>query len=424
MKTYTITGPNRPICSTIKLSGSKSIANRVLIIRALCKEDFMIENLSDSDDTKTLDRLLSGEQDIYDVGHAGTTFRFLTSYLAMQKGSQTLTGSERMKQRPIGPLVTALNELGANIEYLGKPGYPPLQINAPTESLKSSVNIAASVSSQYLSSLLLIAPSLEKGLTLHLEGEMVSKPYLDMTLAIMKKFGVDATWENNSIVVKPQPYQARDFFVEADWSAASYHYAIAAISRHKVKLTLEGLVEGSTQGDSKMSEIASSFGVSTEYQERAITITNENNHLIKQMLDYNFIEQPDIAQTVFVMCAALGKPGLFSGLKTLKIKETDRIKACQDELNKIEVFLTKVPKRFKGTDDEHYMIDGKAKIGSQVSFDTYHDHRMAMAFAPLALLSPIRINDPMVVTKSYPAFYEDLESMGFEVDRIASETSK
>lgn len=412
---YQICGPTGKISGQIKLDGSKSISNRVLIIRALCEDDFKVENLSGSDDTQVLSKALAQESNTYDVGHAGTSYRFLTAYLSMQEGTQELTGSHRMLERPIGPLVDALKSIGANINYLGKEGYPPLSIQSPSKHLKTKVSLSASVSSQYLTALLLIAPSLPEGLTITLEGEVVSRPYIEMTISLMESFGVSVEWKENVIKVRPQAYQARDIFVESDWSAASYYYAIASIADQDVSLTLHGLSEESLQGDSAIADITKAFGVKTVYHQQSITLTNQHTELQKQMVEYDFLKVPDIAQTVFSICAAKNIPGLFTGLQTLKIKETDRIKAFQVELEKIGVFLTKVPNRFLSSQDEHYMLDGNCTIAEHATFDTYHDHRMAMALSPLSLLQCIRINDPMVVTKSYPHFYDDLSSLGFEV---------
>jgi len=399
---------SKSVSGEITLSGSKSISNRVLIIKALCKDDFEITNLSDSDDTKTLVNLLASNDDTLDAHHAGTTFRFLTSYLSIKDGTVTLTGSERMQQRPIGPLVNALKTLGANINYENKDGYPPLNISGSVGIQGGKVSIDAGISSQFISSLLLIAPTLNEGLELHLEGELVSKPYLIMTLKIMEHFGVRHTWDENVIRISPQAYIAKDFYVEADWSAASYYYSIAALSE-EANITLYGLTENSLQGDQVIAEIGSKFNVSTEYFEASIRITKVKGAEKPMMLEYNFMLCPDVAQTVSVMCAGLGVQGLFSGLKTLYIKETDRVAALQTELLKIGVFLNKLPAKFSSKSGVTYhMQEGIATTEGFPSFATYNDHRMAMALAPLALLFPIEIEDPDVVSKSYPMFWEDL----------------
>lgn len=400
---------------TITLGGSKSISNRVLIIQALCDESFEITNLSDSDDTKTLQKLLHSDAYELDAHHAGTTFRFLTSYLASKNGEQILTGSERMQERPIKALSEALIKMGADISYVKNEGYPPIKIASPLKELESKIELSAGISSQYISSLLLVAPTLSYGLEISLIGEVVSRPYLEMTLRIMEYFGVSYSWEGNTIKVPAQKYQARDFYVEADWSAASYYYIIAAMSGD-VDLTLRGLSEESLQGDSAIAEIANSFGVKTEFGNREIRLTKSKNK-VTDYLEYDFIQCPDIAQSVSTMAAGLGTSVLFSGLQTLRIKETDRIAALQTELAKLRVYLTKLPERFsKNSGVEYFMQEGKVVESETIPvFATYKDHRMAMAFGPLAISMPIEIEEHMVVTKSYPNFWSDLEKIGFQI---------
>jgi 3-phosphoshikimate 1-carboxyvinyltransferase len=401
------------VSAVIDLNRSKSISNRVQIIKALCEEDFEIKNLSDSDDSQLLKSLLSQQSpDEYDAHHAGTTYRFLCSYLATQPGQKVLTGSSRMKERPIGPLVEALTSLGADIQYLEKEGYPPLSIGAPPATWQEEVTLPADISSQYISSLMMIAPTLKNGLTIHLEGELVSRPYLEMTVRIMEYFGAEVTWADQSIIIKNTPYTARPFDVEADWSAASYYYSIAALSPMGSSIRLLGLYEDSLQGDSKIAEIMESFGVRTDYEVDGILITKDAEH--KPFIEYDFIEQPDLAQTVIALCGALGVHGLFTGLKTLRIKETDRIHALQEELNKYGVFLSKVPPRFaKKAQKEYFMVEGTAEYNEEAIIETYRDHRMAMAMAPLAIKFPVKMNKPGVVSKSYPLFWEHLKSCGF-----------
>lgn len=402
----------------IALEGSKSITNRVYMIRALCRQPFEIFNASESDDSKTLLQLLNQKEGVLDAGHAGTTFRFLTAYLAFQPGTQILTGSERMKQRPIGPLVDALRQLGANITYMENEGYPPLEIHNPSAISNNKVSLPGDVSSQFISALLLVAPTLPSGLEITITSPLVSEPYLQMTLNIMHHFGVTTHWHENVIRVDKQDYQSVDFTVEADWSAASYFYSIAALA-NEAEITLKGLFSPSWQGDSAIHTIAQSFGVKT-------IVTGHNTiHLSKNkgaeqvaMLEYDFLHQPDIAQTVFVMCAALGIPALFTGLQTLKIKETDRIAAMQSELAKTGVFLSKVPQRFHSkSPTEMYMMEGKCQLDELPVFESYHDHRMAMALAPLALLHPIVIKDTGVVSKSFPGFWAALEALGFVMEQ-------
>lgn len=399
----------------IKLDGSKSISNRVLLIQALCKEKFTIHNLSTSDDTQALQKALANksEQNCIDVGAAGTTMRFLTAYFSLQKGTWTLTGSERMKQRPIGVLVKALQTLGATIEYVENTGYPPLQITGQPKLTGDKVAMTATVSSQYISALLLIAPTLANGLTINLEGQLVSRPYLEMTLRIMEYFGIQHTWIDQTIQVLPQTYQAKDFTVEADWSAASYYYAMAAMS-DEVDLALEGLQSNSLQGDSVLAQLMDSLGVATTYTDKGVKLTKKKSTLTH--LTYNFISCPDIAQSVAVVCAGLGIPAHFSGLITLSIKETDRTKALQQELAKVGV-------DFQGDKDVWTISFPTPKVELSTypipTIKTYHDHRMAMAFAPLAIKLPqgLQILDPMVVTKSYPIFWEDIAKIGFLITK-------
>ncbi|MGB0931438.1 MAG: 3-phosphoshikimate 1-carboxyvinyltransferase [Chitinophagales bacterium] len=414
---YTISKSDRNIKGTIKLDGSKSISNRVLIIRALCGEDFEIENLSTSDDSKAMLKALQqaqGTAATIDVGAAGTTMRFLTAYLSNKSGEWILTGSERMKQRPIAVLVDALRTLGADIEYLENDGYPPLKvIGKKMEGGKVEIN--AGVSSQYLSALLMIAPVLQKGLKLQLKGDLVSKPYLTMTLNIMNNFEVQSKWLNDqTIFVASQSYQAKPFFVESDWSAASYHYALAAFGE-EVDLSLEGLLAESLQGDSVLPEMMQAFGVETVYGDKVVHLTKKKSELTS--FEYDFVECPDIAQTLAVVCGGLKVEGIFSGLVTLSIKETDRTAALQEELAKFGIsFQQKQADEWVLTFSEN-SASSPSNIEELIEVKTYHDHRMAMAFAPLAMVrSAFKIENPMVVTKSYPVFWEDLKTLGFSLN--------
>ena len=419
-KTIKLTANAKDVKGTIKLTGSKSITNRVLLIKALCEDDFVIENLSASDDTITMEKLLRSNEDELDTHHAGTTYRFLTAYLSTQENTKILTGSPRMKQRPIGPLVNALRSLGANLEYLENEGYPPLKIGPPIQKLSNYVQIQGDISSQYLSALLMIAPTLPNGLTLEILGDLVSLPYLKMTLDIMNYFGITHDWNENKISIAPQKYVGKDFFVEADWSAASYYYSIASLADN-ADITLEGLNEESLQGDSAIATIGEQFGITSTFKNRTVRLTKINDIPNPLFFEYDFLMTPDIAQTVFAMCAGAGTSGLFNGLKTLYIKETDRIKAFQIELEKLNVFLSKVPQKFKkNSEDEYFMLEGLAKFKSIPTFDTYHDHRMAMSLAPLALKGDIMFNDPGVVSKSYPDFWTDLGKLGFDVTIIGT----
>ena len=409
--TYQLKKLDTTIIGDITLDGSKSISNRVLLINALCKENFNIDRLSTSKDTKTLEALLKLTEGTYDAGAAGTTFRFMTAYLALQPGTQTLTGSERMKQRPVGVLVEALNELGADIQFLEKPGYPPLSIGTGKFGSIDELRIPANISSQFISALLMIAPVLPNGLTLHLEGAIVSRPYIQMTLSLMKRFCIDAQWIGPTIKIEKQDYKAKDFIVEADWSAASYYYALAAFS-DDLNLRLGGLFENSLQGDSILAEMMTQFGVDTEYVSDGLILTKGKASSIDSF-NWNFIKCPDIAQTLAVVCGGLGIEGSFTGLSTLKIKETDRVQALKNELKKVEVNFFETEAR-QGVSCQ---MTGKASVNSPV-FSTYEDHRMAMAFAPLAMFGTVNIEEPMVVVKSYPDFYEDLKKLGFTVENV------
>ena len=399
-------GPGNGV-GRIDLAGSKSISNRALIIQALTKDSFDIKRLANANDTELLQQLLRSNEEIRDAGPAGTTFRFLTAYLSLQPGTQILTGSDRMKQRPIGVLVDALRHLGANIEYLEKEGYPPLRIGeANALNGTDHLAISAGTSSQYISALLMIAPILPNGLRLELTGKIVSRPYIEMTLSLMEHFGVEHHWEGNTIRVAPQAYQARPFTVEADWSAVSYYYAIAAIA-DQPDLYIDGLFADSVQGDSVLAEMMTQFGIRTEYTATGIRLTK--NERAAPNFSWDFIRCPDLAQTLAVCCGALGVNGYFSGLETLRIKETDRIAALQTELAKVGVAVEVDP-----ADDAAVSIRNKADlINNTPRFATYEDHRMAMAFAPLAMLGRIEVEEPMVVIKSYPDFWADLQSIGF-----------
>lgn len=410
--TYQIRKANRTIKGKLTLDGSKSISNRVLIIRALCDEDFPINYLSTSRDTETLNELLQTKEAIFDAGAAGTTFRFMTAFLALQKGTQVLTGSERMKQRPIAVLVDALRQLGASIDYLEKEGYPPLKINAPTSfGASNKLTIAANVSSQYISALLMIAPTLPNGLALHLDGKIVSRPYIEMTLRLMEYFGVEHEWNGNDITIIPQKYQAKAFDVEADWSAASYYYAMAAFA-DELDLYLDGLGQLQLQGDAVLTEMMNHFGVQTTFTKTGIHLTKTK--LSKEKFEWDFIRCPDIAQTLAVVCAGKGVEGIFTGLETLRIKETDRILALQNELAKVQCTFNAIDHK---NDKEFFSVNGIAKL-TQPIFPTYEDHRMAMAFAPLSMLGTIQIEEPKVVGKSYPNFWKDIQTLGFEIEEI------
>ncbi|MEZ5053970.1 MAG: hypothetical protein R2807_04260 [Chitinophagales bacterium] len=395
----------------IQLNGSKSISNRVLIIDAICQHQIPIENLSNADDTVFLQRILQSNESVLDAGAGGTTFRFLTAFLATQEGREcVLTGSERMQQRPIRILVDALRQLGADISYENQDGFPPLRIRG--KKIKGGkISLPEDTSYQYITALLLIAPTLEEGLELELIGTIVSVPYIKMTLKMMEYFGVTTSFIDNKIVVKSGNYQPRPFFVEGDWSAASYFYSIAVLAS-SAKIELQGLTNQQIQGDSVIASIASNFGIETIYKEKSIELIKKHHNTITSF-SYDFLECPDLAQTVVAFCAASKVEMHCNGLQTLRIKETDRINALDVELRKLGLAtLTEV-------DVNHWHLQQLPENTidtKNVTIDTYEDHRMAMSFAPLALsLGTIRIAEPNVVTKSYPLFWEDLKKMGFVI---------
>ena len=417
MKQYRLTAPCR-LEATISLPASKSISNRALIIYALSGGKNMPSNLSDCDDTEVIINALRNMPEEIDIKAAGTAMRFMTAYLSVMEGTHILTGTERMKHRPISILVDALRKLGANIEYVGTEGYPPLRITG--QSLNGGLlEIPGNVSSQYISALLMTAPMLKEGMTLHLLGDIISRPYIDLTLWMMGEFGADAEWfSNDTIVVKPQPYKNRDYFIESDWSGASYWYemmALCADKRSEVKLT--GLMDGSKQGDSTTRYIFSLLGVKTQFESKqagiAQTVTLKQNGRCVPKLEYDFINAPDLAQTFVVTCAAKGIPFHFKGLSTLKIKETDRIEALKTEMRKLGYVL-------QDHNNSELIWDGERCDPSfEQGIDTYEDHRMALAFAPYAFLhDKLIINNPQVVTKSYPHYWEDLRLAGFTIEDL------
>ena len=398
--------------ATIHLPSSKSISNRVQIINALSYSPWPVKNLSESDDTKVLANALNSNDSVFDIGHAGTAMRFLTAFLSKIVGEWIITGSERMKQRPIGILVDALNSIGARVEYLEKPGYPPLRILG-SHLIGGEVELDGSVSSQYLSALLMIAPTLDKGLTLKFRNRLISKSYIEMTLKLMSFFGISYEWNKNVIIVPSQDYLPRDYTVEADWSAASYWYSLLALSPEG-QISLSGLYLSGLQGDEAISGWFNTFGVETRATEEGIII-HKKVDMAPEKLALNFHETPDMAQTMAVLCVAKSVPFHFKGLETLKIKETNRIAALQNELGKFGAHLDE-PR------NGELMWDGKIDKDSCMEnpvIETYHDHRMALSFAPWALVKgEIRIADPAVISKSYPNFWEDLKSAGLGIEGV------
>ncbi|WP_207428703.1 3-phosphoshikimate 1-carboxyvinyltransferase [Pedobacter sp. SYSU D00535] len=408
--------PSKQTFCTIQLTGSKSESNRALILNALSSGKVEVRNLSSADDTVTLDGILrnlatgktseTSETPVVNIGPAGTAMRFLTAYFAVTGQEVIITGTERMKQRPIGILVDALRTLGAEIEYVEKEGYPPLKFQSNFQQATKQVDIKGNISSQFITALLLVAASLPQGLDLNIVGDLTSRPYVEMTLAMLEEAGVSHKWDGNTISIPPQPFKDSAITIEPDWSAASYWYAIAALSDES-SITLPFLKENSLQGDSRISSIMESFGIVTKFTETGLELTKNCNELQGRFFDLK--DCPDLAQTVIVVSAALGHNATFTGLETLKIKETDRVAALQNELAKIGIVLRE--------DNELYHLDcSNLHFPDKITIRTYEDHRMAMAFAPLALkINQLEIEEPEVVGKSYPSFWEDLKKAGFEI---------
>lgn len=389
----------------ITISGSKSESNRLLILQQLYP-DLQIENLSDSDDTYHLQEALFSDDTIADVGHAGTAMRFLTAFFATQEGvTKVLQGSERMHNRPIQILVDALRDLGADINYIEKEGYPPLKISGK-KLTKNKVSINGNVSSQYISALMLIAPSLEKGLEIELIGEITSVPYINMTLQLLHQLEVEAKFEGQFIKIKPKStIKKQTVVVESDWSSASYFYSIIALSEVGSSVKLSAYKKDSLQGDSCLEEIYKNFGVTTTFEENTILLTKEKKHN-SEVFEQDLKNAPDIAQTIAVTCFGLGITCDLSGLHTLKIKETDRLEALREELTKLGADIS--------VTNESLHLKSSSEIKENIQIATYNDHRMAMAFAPLALKVSIEILDAEVVTKSYRNFWKDMFYVGIQ----------
>ena len=396
--------------SSIVITGSKSESNRLLLLQALYPQ-IKIENLSNSDDSEIMQRALASTSEVIDIHHAGTAMRFLTAYFAIQEGREViLTGSSRMKERPIKILVEALQELGADITYEENEGYPPIKIKGK-KLTKNKVSLKANVSSQYISALLLIASSLENGIELHLEGEITSVPYIKMTLALLDELGIENTFVGNTITVKPKIVnpESKTLTVESDWSSASYFFSIVALCEVGTEITLSAYKENSLQGDSSLVDFYKHFGVETVYGNNTIQLKKVSKANKEDIIAFDLTESPDIAQTIAVTCFALGMACDLTGLHTLKIKETDRLVALKTEIEKLggAVKIT----------DKSLHLSASSQINEMIAIDTYNDHRMAMAFAPIALKVPLVINDAMVVSKSYPTFWDDLKALGFQITK-------
>jgi 3-phosphoshikimate 1-carboxyvinyltransferase len=383
------------------LPASKSINNRALIINALAGSKSEIQNMSDANDVQLMLRLVNSKDETIDVEDAGTTMRFLTAYFSVTNQHKILTGTSRMKERPIGILVNALRSLGASIEYIEKDGYPPLKLSGFAGQKTDTIKIRGDVSSQFISALMMVAPILPKGLTLELEGKIGSRPYIEMTASIMKHFGVSSDFKDNKVIVSPQKYIPAPFTVESDWSGASYWFAFAALAEN-AEIYLPKLYLESLQGDSVIVKIMEQLGVQASMENSLLKLTKKEG--VKE-LHWDFTHCPDLGQTVAVVCAAKGIKGHFTGLESLRIKETDRIAALQNELQKIGANLVE-------EDPAHWTLIPSSSLPEKAFFNTYKDHRMAMAFAPLATLMNIEIEKPEVVKKSYPNFWNDLKAFG------------
>ncbi|MCB0439320.1 MAG: 3-phosphoshikimate 1-carboxyvinyltransferase [Mangrovimonas sp.] len=394
--------------SAIVISGSKSESNRLLLLKAL-HPNIQIRNLSNSDDSQVMQEALKSESKVVDIHHAGTAMRFLTAYFAIQEGREiTLTGSSRMKERPIKILVDALNSLGANISYLENQGFPPLRIKGK-KLTNNKISILANTSSQYITALLLIGSKLENGIELTLEGEITSIPYINMTLSLLNEIGISTSFEENTIRVLPTPQsqQPITLTVESDWSSASYFYSVVALSEEGTSIKLSSYKKNSLQGDSILAEMYKSFGVETLYEGDAVNLKKVSSAL--PSINFDLIKSPDIAQTIAVTAFGLGLKCDLYGLHTLKIKETDRLLALKAEIEKLGGTV-------EVTDKSLHLASFSGAF-KQVAINTYDDHRMAMAFAPLALKTYIMIKDAEVVSKSYPDFWDHLKAIGFQISQ-------
>ncbi|MEO0899453.1 MAG: 3-phosphoshikimate 1-carboxyvinyltransferase [Bacteroidota bacterium] len=401
----TLSFPKEQLEGIIPLPSSKSESNRALIIQHLAQEKIRLDNLAEARDTQTMIRLLESEGHVLDVIDAGTTMRFLTGFFSALGRDQILTGTPRMCQRPIGVLVDALRSLGATIDYRNQEGYPPLHILRNYEGMKGGeLDMPGNISSQFISSVLMIAPTLSGGVRINLTGDISSKPYIDMTRALMAHFGASTQWEGNSLIVEEEPYKGGEYTIESDWSAASYWYSMMALSETG-NLRISGLRENSFQGDQAIAELSTHFGVKTTFEEDGIYLEKEGD-ITAEQLNIDFKEFPDLAQTIAVMAAGTGKPVHMTGLHTLRIKETDRITALETELGKMGVEVSST--------EDTFTVSGHIQQAADI--DTYEDHRMAMAFAPLVMKFPsISIHDPEVVNKSYPSFWKHMELVGVKI---------
>jgi len=409
---FLISHTSKSINADLILPPSKSISNRALIIQALCQSKPKLLNQSQSSDTQSLVQALQTTSKTINIGDAGTSMRFITAYLSQQEGSYILTGSDRMKERPIGHLVEALNSIGADINYLEKDGFPPLAING--KALEGGkVDISTSVSSQFVSALLLIAPTLKKGLSLSLKGELLSKPYIKMTLDIMRYFGIQSSWTNNYIQVEPQKYVSKDLKVDSDWSALAFILQAMSIAK-SAQVSISGLSKNSWQGDSYVLNLFEKFGLEYEFKDEKLYLKKLNKDLNGDY-NVNLIDTPDLAQAYCCTLSALSKLAKIKGLNNLKLKESHRLKALHMELNKIG--------QHSRYSEDTIQLESSVLHTPTESFDSHNDHRMAMCLAPFALLFDIKIKNIEVVNKSYPSYWEDLKKMGFTISPLTHSNS-
>ena len=406
---FLISHPNNEIKKSFNISGSKSESNRLLILKYLL-ENIEIDNISDSDDTVVLEKGLLSNSGKVNIHHAGTAMRFLTAYFSVQENkSYVISGSNRMHDRPIKILVDALNDLGADVKYIDKTGYPPLKINGKKLNV-FNVSLDAKISSQYITALILIAPSLEKGLIINLIGEITSKPYIDMSLALLNRIGVETSFINNRIEIKPVGnLNISKHYVESDWSSLSYFFSVVALSKSS-EINIGTYFKNSIQGDKKLVEIYDKLGVKTIFKNNKVSLKKTRNFKLPKKLELKLNDTPDLAQTIAVTCFGLGLPCDLYGLHTLKIKETDRLLALKVELEKLgaTVIITK--------DSLH--LKKSIIIKKDIIINTYDDHRMAMAFATLGIVKPIIINNPKVISKSFPSFWSVLEKLNFKLSEV------
>lgn len=393
--------------SFIHVPGSKSESNRVLILMALSGKNTSITNLSTARDTRTLRSLLNNNDEVQNVHDAGTTMRFLTAYYAITKQQKVLTGTLRMQERPIRILIDALRQIGCEITYLNNTGFPPIRISGFKQQKSAFVSIPGNVSSQYISALIMVAPALPNGLSIELTGKTGSKPYIEMTLNLISQFGVTYDWKNQVITIPGQPIECKDITIEPDWSGASYWFAFVALANN-AEIFLPGLKNQSLQGDKVICEIMAELGVKTIFDDAGIQLSKIK---AKSEVSIDFTDCPDLAQTIAVVCAAKKIKAKFTGIRSLRIKETDRIAALQNELSKINCTFVQTG------DDEYKLVPGDT-LPKQVVINTCDDHRMVMAFAPLCTLMDVEMNHMEVVEKSYPSFWSDVANSGVELINI------